>query len=493
MKKITFIIAVALCLLALFACETQTKDEHVHAYGEWETVTEASCTSDGSAERSCACGDKESKIISKTGHTEEIIPAVEPTCTTEGLSEGKKCSVCDEIIKEQKTINALGHSYIYIEETDEIGNVTSFAACQRENCGDVKENPAGLYDEKGVMLASWDELVNRYGLDATDGNLKNFRLESADDILRNSSKLIIDESINKISNYALCGYAFTEIYIPKTVTYIGAGAFQCTLISEIIIPENVVEIGEYTFSECLSLKNIVVDENNQYYKSIDGNLFDKEGKVLLQYAIGKDNDEYIIPDGVVTISTLAFAYSQKIKTIVIPDSVTSIGGAAFSYSDSIKDIYYLGTKEMWASLDYMDQYMASSIFVHYDGKTEFMAAWFAHTSGSSSPRLKVLIDNDGSYLDGIQYYLVPSYENFAVAFPGNYLYYIDEQDEEKCAIAQKLLSNDEWYILKKVNATNNWSIYAVCQIDNVVYFISFLAINPDGSYKIGRINALTIK
>ena len=134
MKKTAFIIAIALSLLALFGCETQTKDEHVHAYGEWESVTEASCVLDGLMEKSCACGEKENKIISKTGHTEEIIPAVEPTCTESGLTEGKKCSICDEIIKEQKTINALGHSYIYIEETDESGNVTSFAACQRENC-----------------------------------------------------------------------------------------------------------------------------------------------------------------------------------------------------------------------------------------------------------------------------------------------------------------------------------------------------------------------
>ena len=65
MKKIAFIIAIALSLLALFGCETQTKDEHVHAYGEWETVTEASCVLDGLAERACACGEKENKIIGK--------------------------------------------------------------------------------------------------------------------------------------------------------------------------------------------------------------------------------------------------------------------------------------------------------------------------------------------------------------------------------------------------------------------------------------------
>ena len=42
-------------------------------------------------------------------HTEEIIPGVEPTCTQTGLTEGKKCSVCGEILAEQKVIPALGH------------------------------------------------------------------------------------------------------------------------------------------------------------------------------------------------------------------------------------------------------------------------------------------------------------------------------------------------------------------------------------------------
>lgn len=44
-------------------------------------------------------------------HTEEILPAVLPTCTETGLTEGKKCSVCDEILVAQKTVEAKGHDY----------------------------------------------------------------------------------------------------------------------------------------------------------------------------------------------------------------------------------------------------------------------------------------------------------------------------------------------------------------------------------------------
>ena len=47
-------------------------------------------------------------------HKEETIPAKAPTCTETGLSEGKKCSVCGEITKEQETTPAAGHNEIAI-------------------------------------------------------------------------------------------------------------------------------------------------------------------------------------------------------------------------------------------------------------------------------------------------------------------------------------------------------------------------------------------
>ena len=46
-----------------------------------------------------------------TEHNAELIPAVAPTCTVAGLSEGEKCSICGEILVAQTTVSALGHSY----------------------------------------------------------------------------------------------------------------------------------------------------------------------------------------------------------------------------------------------------------------------------------------------------------------------------------------------------------------------------------------------
>ena len=50
-----------------------------------------------------------------TGHTKEPIPAVPATCTENGKTEGKRCSVCNEVLEEPQTVDALGHDPIHHE------------------------------------------------------------------------------------------------------------------------------------------------------------------------------------------------------------------------------------------------------------------------------------------------------------------------------------------------------------------------------------------
>ena len=177
--------------------------------------------------------------------------------------------------------------------------------------------------------------------------------------------LVIDDTTCKVSGLGTCtdtdivipstapdGRAVVEIYrafegkteitgitIPDSVKAISDYAFYgCTGLTNLTIGSGVTSIGNYTFENCIGLVSINVDENNTAYKSIDGNLYTKDGKTLLQYAIGKEDTSFIIPDTVTSIGDWAFYNCTGLTNVVIPDSVTSIGGRAFEYCTGLTSV-----------------------------------------------------------------------------------------------------------------------------------------------------------
>ena len=131
--------------------------------------------------------------------------------------------------------------------------------------------------------------------------------------------------------------SLVSVTIPDSVTDIGWSAFEnCASLVSITIPAGVREIGEDVFTGCTSLASILVDEDNGRFQSIDGNLYSKDGTALIQYAPGKTETAYQIPDGVISLWSNAFAGCASLESIAIPDSVTSIGDSVFEDCTSLK-------------------------------------------------------------------------------------------------------------------------------------------------------------
>ena len=109
MKKFLLFLALIVTLVICFsACGRQLA--HTHQYGEWTTTKTPTCTEDGIQTRYCSCGEKQVDVIYATGHKEQIIPGKEATCISDGLTEGKFCSKCGEILVPQEKIPAKGHT-----------------------------------------------------------------------------------------------------------------------------------------------------------------------------------------------------------------------------------------------------------------------------------------------------------------------------------------------------------------------------------------------
>ncbi len=66
-----------------------------HTFGEWETVTDSTCTATGTKKHTCTgCDYSETGVIEKKAHTTERHDRVEPTCTATGSIEYWQCGVC---------------------------------------------------------------------------------------------------------------------------------------------------------------------------------------------------------------------------------------------------------------------------------------------------------------------------------------------------------------------------------------------------------------
>ena len=68
------------------------------------TATITVTTEDGEKTATCA-------VTVNHKHVEEVVPGKAATCTEKGLTDGKKCSVCGEVLEAQKDIPALGHDF----------------------------------------------------------------------------------------------------------------------------------------------------------------------------------------------------------------------------------------------------------------------------------------------------------------------------------------------------------------------------------------------
>ena len=206
-------------------------------------------------------------------------------------------------------------------------------------------------------------------------------------------KVCIANGVTTIGNYAFMNCVNLEsVVISKAVTTIGIGSFSyCQSIETITIPCSVASINLGAFAYCFNLSDIIVDSNNQYYSSDEyGVLFNKDKTTLIQYPIGNPRTDYVVPESVLTIGDISFAYSQKLVSVTIsdgvtkigdgafaycerladvtiPDSMKTIGGAAFDYCEDFTDIYYSGSAEEWdeISINNFNETLFN-VKIHYD-------------------------------------------------------------------------------------------------------------------------------
>ena len=154
----------SICTEVLVAQEVVEATGHDYA----NVVTEPTCTEKGYTTHVCAnCGDiVVDTYVDAKGHVEVIDEAVEPTCTATGLTEGKHCSVCNEILVAQETVAAKGHSYeavVTAPTCTEMGFTTHTCAACGDTYVDTYVNATG---HTTVVLEAVEPTCTETGLTA---------------------------------------------------------------------------------------------------------------------------------------------------------------------------------------------------------------------------------------------------------------------------------------------------------------------------------------
>ena len=134
--------------------------------------------------------------------------------------------------------------------------------------------------------------------------------------------------------FATC-WSLPSVEMPSATT-IGDNAFaSCYEMDSVFIPASCTSIGFNPFTSCKELKEIVVDENNPNYSSVDGVLYDKDKTILIGWPTAKGNVD-ILPS-VTTIGDWALAFCIALRSVSMP-SVTTIGDNAFFSCDILKSV-----------------------------------------------------------------------------------------------------------------------------------------------------------
>ena len=172
------------------------------------------------------------------------------------------------------------------------------------------------------------------------------------------------------------GKAADSYRIPDTVIHIGESAFYgCTRLKTVSIPASVSGVGRCAFGG-ISLKEILVDEQNAAFCSTDGVLFDKGKTELIRYPAGKVATSYQIPTSVTSVSDGAFTYCCHLKTIAIPKGITKFTDWVFMCCDNLEDVYYTGTEAQWNAIEigHANDALINAT-KHYNAEIHDFGAW----------------------------------------------------------------------------------------------------------------------
>ena len=220
---------------------------------------------------------------------------------------------------------------------------------------------------------------------------------------KNIKHLIISNNLKTIKDEEFLDcHGLKTIKIPDSVTYIGNRAFaHCYELHNIVIPDSVTDIGGGVFSSCNTLKSVTLPNTLKELKSKE--TLCEDGTICGEAGFFQECGylEHIkLPDNLITLGTYAFSQCHSLKNIVfpntletiehrafeacgiesiiIPNSVTDIGSEAFARCHFLRNVILSENLQIMPEYLFIDCHSLTSIIIP-DKVTEIGDYAFANT------------------------------------------------------------------------------------------------------------------
>ena len=169
-KTIWFaLILLLVCVFAFTGCD-DGEDAHVHAFGEWTATKKATCTTDGTKERYCSCGEKQTQTISSSEHqydNGEI--TVQATCNQSGVKTFTCTAAnCSHSYTESYSLPTYTATELYNLAVEYVGEIVTYDKSGAE----LALGTGFVISSDGKIVTNYHVIEKAYSADITINNKK---------------------------------------------------------------------------------------------------------------------------------------------------------------------------------------------------------------------------------------------------------------------------------------------------------------------------------
>ncbi len=173
----------------------------------------------------------------------------------------------------------------------------------------------------------------------TDLNLSNTKVEeiSSNAFRETGLKTVaFPASLKKIASQAFLKTQLDNVVLPEGVQEIGSEAFrEVTTLKSITVPNNIQKIGERAFYACTQLANVNYTGSVKLAEGVVENAAFEDCQALTQISL---------PQSVVEIQEGIFIECANLEQIILPASVKKIGSYGLRTNHHLEKIVFMGEK-----------------------------------------------------------------------------------------------------------------------------------------------------